>query len=63
MNSNAGSSSALAEMIEDAITQEATHGYADGPLTTDNQDSSTPHQPDKKRPSNNPKLDEMLQLF
>jgi hypothetical protein len=63
MDSYAESSSAQTSRAEDAAFEGATHvAAADGPLSLD-QTSSTPHQPDENRPSKNPKLDEILQLF
>ena len=62
MDSNAESSSAQARIAEDAATEKSPHtGAADGPSPV-NQASAT-HPPNETRPSNNPKLDQMLQLF
>jgi hypothetical protein len=65
MDSTAESSSALTRRAEYAAAEGATHtAEADGPLPLPlNKTSATPHPPDEIRPSNNPKLDQMLQLF
>jgi hypothetical protein len=65
MDSTAESSSAPTRRAEYAAAEGATHtAEADGPLPLPlNKTSATPHPPDEIRPSNNPKLDQMLQLF
>jgi hypothetical protein len=63
MDSHAKSSSAEARIAEDAAIDESPNTAAADEPSPVNQTSSTSHQPDENRPSKNPKLDEMLQLF
>jgi hypothetical protein len=63
MDSHAESSSAQSKTAEGAAIEGRTRrAAADGPWPV-NQTSTTSHQPGENRPSNNPKLDEMLQLI